>query len=80
MKELNFFMRYFRETFALLPTQEKLGLGFPHTKGCNRSVPLVASSEIEMVSIGEPRVGSLGVLSYFLRCDECNTKREFRKS
>lgn len=77
MKELSCLSRNIRETFALLPTMEELELRFPHSKGCGGS-PLTTTSELTMVSMDDPRVGSVGVRSYFLRCDECHVQREYR--
>lgn len=78
MKELSYFLRYARETFALLPTKEERELIFLHADGCSRSLPLVDASELVSVASGDPRVGSIGVRSYFLRCDECKIKRTYR--
>jgi hypothetical protein len=78
MKELNYLLRYARETFALLPTIDELELRFPHANGCSMNGPLVATSELVSVGSLDPRVGSVNVRSYFLSCDECKTKREYR--
>jgi hypothetical protein len=78
MKELNYLLRYARETFALLPMQEELEIRFPHIDDCSRKKPLAAVSELTYIGTNDPRVGAVGVRSYFLRCDECHTKREYR--
>jgi len=78
MKELSNLLRYARETFALLPTMYELKLRFPHAKGCSGKGTLTTESEIVMVSSGDPRVGSIGVRSYYLNCSECKTKRTYR--
>lgn len=78
MKELDYMLRYAHETFALLPTREERESMFPHADGCSRSGSLVAGSELVSIGTDDPRVGSIGVRSYFLRCDECKTKREYR--
>lgn len=78
MKELSYLLHYARETFALLPTREELELRFPHTDGCSRTNGLAASNELIPVATGDPRVGSVGIRSYFLSCGECQTKRTYR--
>lgn len=78
MKELNNLVRYARETFALLPTQEELLLRFPHKNGCVGTSPFTKTTEFVGISSGEPWIGSVFMRSYFLQCDECHVKREYR--
>lgn len=66
------------EILGVLPTVSELEAHFPHKSGCGGNLPLTAVSDFVFVESGDPRVGSIGVRSYFLRCDECHVQREYR--
>jgi hypothetical protein len=61
-----------------LPSKEELRLAFPHAEGCSKTEKLVAGFRFINVSSGDPRVGTLSVRSYFLRCDRCDIEKEYQ--
>ena len=61
---------------AELKTFKELSANFPHERGCGKSEELTQVIENTQLDMGDPRIGSVTVKSYFLRCDECHVKRE----
>lgn len=74
--------RYINKVLNTLPTQEELGLNFPHSEECLRSKPLKNLEKEEVVDSDGMNSGwvhgpFIRVMRKYLECDECHVQARY---